>query len=107
MYPSTVKIAYIGGGSRNWARTLMNDLAKQNDFIAEVYLYDIDLEAAEKNAKIGNDLAQRADVIGKHTYVVATTLKEALDGAKFVVLSILPGTLKEMDSDVHLASTNR
>ena len=35
MQAKTVKIAYIGGGSRGWARTLMNDLAQQNDFTAE------------------------------------------------------------------------
>ena len=98
----TVKIAYIGGGSRGWARTLMNDLAQQNDFLAEVALYDINVESAEKNAKIGNDLALREDVIGKHTYTVASTLEAALTGAKFVVLSILPGTFEEMASDVHL-----
>ena len=31
-----VKIAYIGGGSRGWAWTLMKDLAKAEDIAAAV-----------------------------------------------------------------------
>ncbi len=102
MEKTKIKIAYIGGGSRGWARILMTDLAKEEALEAEVALYDIDIEAAKKNAKIGNDLSAREDILGKHTYVVAGTLAEALTGANFVVLSILPGTFKEMTSDVHL-----
>lgn len=34
-----VKIAYIGGGSRGWAWTLMNDLARCPDMNGEVALY--------------------------------------------------------------------
>ena len=98
----TVKIAYIGGGSRGWAQKLICDLAKEDAFTAEISLYDIDKESAEKNAKIGNDLLTREDIIGKHTYSVADTAEEALTGATFVVLSILPGTFDEMESDVHL-----
>ncbi|MBR2611726.1 MAG: alpha-glucosidase/alpha-galactosidase [Clostridia bacterium] len=97
-----VKIAYIGGGSRGWAHTLMVDLAKEDAFNAEVYLYDIDKKAAEKNAKIGNDLLAREDIAGKHTYVVASAIEDALTDADFVVLSILPATFMEMQSDVHL-----
>ena len=37
-----LKIAYIGGGSRGWARTLMSDLAMCEDMSGDVYLYDID-----------------------------------------------------------------
>ena len=33
---------------------------------------------------------------------MAYSLKEALKGADFVVISILPGTFEEMRSDVHL-----
>ncbi len=41
-----LKIAYIGGGSRNWARTLMNDLASCPDLNGQVMLYDLDFESA-------------------------------------------------------------
>ena len=36
-----IKIAYIGGGSRGWAWTLMGDLAKAGDIAGIVNLYDI------------------------------------------------------------------
>ena len=49
-----VKIAYIGGGSRGWAWGLMSDLASCDDISGDVYLYDIDFEAAQHNEEIGN-----------------------------------------------------
>ena len=49
-----VKIAYIGGGSRGWARSLMSDLAVCEDMSGSVYLYDIDYDAAKHNEIIGN-----------------------------------------------------
>ncbi len=99
---SDIKIAYIGGGSRGWAKVLLNDLAKDGDISGEVALYDIDFEAAKKNEKIGNMLSTRKDVLGKWTYTAVQTLKEALVGADFVFISILPGTFDEMESDVHM-----
>lgn len=97
-----LKIAYIGGGSRGWARTLMTDLARDNEICGTVYLYDIDYKAAADNAIVGNKLSQREDIVGKWTYLAVKTIEEALAGADFVVLSIQPATLDEMESDVHL-----
>ncbi|MBQ9761422.1 MAG: alpha-glucosidase/alpha-galactosidase [Clostridia bacterium] len=91
-----VKIAYIGGGSRGWAWTLMKDLAKAEDVSGSVYLYDIDFEAAKNNETIGNRIE-----MGEWKYVAAPTIGEALTGADFVIVSILPGTFDEMESDVH------
>lgn len=96
-----LKIAYIGGGSRGWAWGLMTDLAKEESLNGTVSLYDIDKEAAAHNAIIGNSLMGREDVKGIWTYETANTLKEALTGADFVIISILPGTFDEMESDVH------
>lgn len=42
-----VKIAYIGGGSRQWAWGFMSDLVLCEDMSGEVYLYDIDYAAAK------------------------------------------------------------
>lgn len=97
-----LRIAYIGGASRAWARNLMNDLAQENEIGGTVALYDIDKEGARKNAKIGNDLSARNDVVGKWEYIAEDEMKDALIGADFVVISILPGTFDEMESDVHL-----
>lgn len=97
-----IKIAYIGGGSRAWAHNLMNDLATEEEIGGEVRLYDIDKDAARVNEKIGNDLSAREDVVGKWKYKACDEIGNALTGADFVVISILPGTFDEMASDVHL-----
>ncbi len=96
-----LKIAYIGGGSRGWARGLLSDLACEEAMSGEVYLYDIDFEAAKANEKIGNMFSELEDAKAKWKYKAVETLKEALTGADFVVVSILPGTFDEMASDVH------
>src|SRR4030042_6426100 len=96
-----INIAYIGGGSREWAWKLMIDLAMDESLSGKVKLYDIQYKYAVENMKIGNQLTLRDDVEGKWKYEVVKTLEEALKGADFVVLSILPGTFNEMASDVH------
>ncbi|MGN1141140.1 MAG: alpha-glucosidase/alpha-galactosidase [Oliverpabstia sp.] len=98
---SNVKIAYIGGGSRGWAWNFMADLALEPDFSGSIYLYDLDKEAAENNAVIGNKITADERAVGKWNYVVADTLQDALTDAEFVIISILPGTFDEMESDVH------
>lgn len=97
-----VKIAYIGGGSRGWAWGLMSDLALESQLSGTVNLYDIHYQAASDNAIIGNSLHDREDVVGKWKYASVNTLEEVLQEADFIIISILPGTFKEMASDVHL-----
>jgi alpha-galactosidase len=94
-------IAYIGGGSRGWAWTLMGDLASEKNLRGTVRLYDIERPAAEINARIGNALGAREDIPGKWRYEVSGSLGEALKGADVVVASILPATFDEMASDIH------
>ncbi len=96
-----VKIAYIGGGSRGWAWGLMSDLATAEDMSGDVYLYDIDFEAAQNNEIIGNKFNNAEGACAKWNYKAVKTIGEALTGAQFVVVSILPGTFDEMESDVH------
>ena len=96
-----IKIAYIGGGSRGWAWGLMSDLATASDMSGEVYLYDIDYEAAEANEIIGNKFNTAEGAVSHWDYHAVKTIGEALTGADFVVISILPGTFDEMESDVH------
>lgn len=96
-----VKIAYIGGGSRGWARGLMSDLALEEKMTGDVYLYDIDFEAAKDNEIIGNRINNLKDCKSKWNYVAVKTAEEALTGADYVVISILPGTFDEMQVDVH------
>ena len=98
---SDVKIAYVGGGSRGWAWNLMSDLAALDDVSGHVDLYDIDYEAAQHNEIIGNKFNDAPGAKSKWTYTAKKTLDEAVEGADFVIISILPGTFKEMESDVH------
>ena len=60
-----VQIAYIGGGSRGWARTFMTDLAMEPRMGGTIRLYDIDTEAAKANETIGNHLSRRKEAVGK------------------------------------------
>jgi len=91
-----LKIAYVGGGSRGWAWTLMNDLKKATDLSGQVCLYDIDFQAAKNNEIIGNKIDGE-----NWKYLACKTIGEALTDANFVIISILPGTFDEMESDVH------
>lgn len=99
---SDIQIAYIGGGSRGWAWTFMTDLSMDDSMSGTIRLYDIDPAASKNNEIIGKQLSARKDTIGKWDYVQSDSLKDALTGCDFAVISILPGTFDEMDSDVHL-----
>lgn len=97
-----IKIAYLGGGSKAWARVFMTDLALADGLCGEIALYDIDVSAAELNQRIGAVINRSPETVSKWDYRVYTEIGEALDGADFVACSILPGTFDEMESDVHL-----
>lgn len=98
---SEIKLAYIGGGSRGWAWGFMSDLVSADDISGEVRLYDIDKDAAKRNEIIGNKYNNAEGAKSHWDYVVKDSLKDALTGADFVIISILPGTFDEMESDVH------
>lgn len=96
-----LKIAYIGGGSRGWAWGLMRDLACCDDISGDIYLYDIDFQAAKWNETIGNKNNRNEGAKSVWNYHAVETPKEALIDADFVIISILPGTFDDMESDVH------
>lgn len=73
-----IKIAYIGGGSRGWAWGFMSDLAVCEDMCGTVYLYDIDLEAAKKNEKIGNGIKDIEGCKSQWKYKAVETEKRLL-----------------------------
>lgn len=101
--PLELKIAYVGGGSRQWARKLMYDLALAPELTGQVALYDIDVESARLNEQFGNWLQNQSGVVSRWQYQVVPTLDDALRGADFVVLSIQPGTLEVMGAEIALA----
>jgi alpha-galactosidase len=101
--PIPLKIAYIGGGSRDWARKLMVDLALCPDLTGEVALYDIDMESARLNQELGNWIQNQPGVLSHWQYIAVSTLRETLQGADFVIISIQPGSLELMRDEIALA----
>ena len=81
-----ITIAYIGGGSREWAPKLVQDLAL-SDIDGTVRLYDRDEESAERNARFGNWVQEQKDAAADWTYEATDTLESTLDDADFVILS--------------------
>ena len=103
MNPTSLTIAYIGGGSRLWARNLMIDLALCPDLAGEVALYDIDMESAQLNEQLGNWMQNQANVVSRWHYRAVPTLPEALQDADFFIISIQPGSLELMAQEMALA----
>jgi alpha-galactosidase len=97
-----LKICYIGGGSRNWAWVLMQDLAFEKEISGTIELYDIKPEDAKTNEVIGNALMDKHNK-GRWTFHANPSLPDALTGSDFVFVSILPGDFEEMTVDVHAA----
>ena len=95
-----VTIAYIGGGSRGWAHTLMGDLALCPHLTGEVRLYDIDRPMAQRNARWGRRVNDSPDARSEWRFRAPKTLAKALKGADFVVASIQPGPIEMMHVDV-------
>lgn len=102
MTPISLKIAYIGGGSRDWARKLMIDLALCPDLMGEVALYDIDMDSALLNEQLGNWMQSQPGVVSHWRYTAVSTLRETLHEADFVVISIQPGSLELMRDEIAL-----
>src|SRR5512139_1478745 len=98
--PVPLKIAYIGGGSRDWARKLMIDLALCPDLTGEVALYDIDMDSARLNEQLGNWMQTQLGVVSQWHYTAVSILREALHEADFVIISIQPGALEVMRDEI-------
>lgn len=96
-----IQIAYIGGGSMYWAKNLIADLALDEELSGTVRLYDLNIEKAISNEKLGNSVTNYPEAKAKWVYKAYSSLQETLIGADFVFISILPGTFAEMHSDVH------
>ncbi len=107
MTATELKIAYIGGGSRDWARKLMFDLARCPDLGGRMALYDIDKDSARLNEQLGNWLQAQPGVVSRWKYETASNLDEALRDADFVVISIQPGPLELMAEEIALAEEYR
>ncbi|MFH1074044.1 MAG: alpha-glucosidase/alpha-galactosidase [Candidatus Firestonebacteria bacterium] len=98
--PIDLKIAYIGGGSRSWAHKLMNDLAQPVHFNGEVRLYDLNHRMSEFNAKYGNWFQSHPKAVSNWKYRAVKDIKDCLKGADIVFLSIQPGKIEYMGTDL-------
>ena len=97
-----IKIAYLGGGSRGWARILIQDLALCPRLTGEVALYDINLEAARLNVELGTWIQQQPGAVSDWRYRAVSDIGAALRDADFVVCSIQPGPLEAMACDLEI-----
>jgi alpha-galactosidase/6-phospho-beta-glucosidase family protein len=97
-----IKIAYIGGGSRLWARIVMTDLALCEHLTGEIALYDIDYQAALANVERAAEIYGHPDARTTFQVRACHALPEALDGADFVFMSILPGPMPMFANDLDI-----
>lgn len=101
--PQNLKITYIGGGSRVWARTLMADLALEPGLNGRIDLYDIDFHAARMNEMLGNWIGMHPKARSKWKYTAVKSLSQALEDADFVFISIQPGSFDLMAHEIAVA----
>jgi alpha-galactosidase len=97
-----IKIAYVGGGSRQWAPKLMTDLALASEITGDLVLYDIDYEAAVANIRVGNMIFGQDDAETSFNVTAEKRAEDALEGADFIVMSIEPGPTEMRYADLEI-----
>jgi len=94
------RICFIGGGSYNWMPKLLGDLALTPDLDGSIVLHDINPTALDDIQRCGRKAFQRTG--SKFEIETTTDLDRALDGAKFVVVTITTGGLDTMALDLDI-----
>ncbi len=97
-----IKIAYIGGGSREWAIKLMGDLALGGRLTGRLALYDIDVPAALHNERLSREIFCHRQSRSRFEVKAEARLEDALRGADFVVVSIEPGSTALRRADLEI-----
>ncbi len=100
MNPVEIKIAYIGGGSRYWARDLITELALTPRLKGRIDLYDLNYTAAVRNVAVAGRIYGRPEAVTRFQVRAVRRLADALKGADFVVLSIEPGPTEMRHADI-------
>ena len=100
--PIEIKIAYIGGGSRYWAKMVMTDLALCPHLTGEIALYDIDYEAALANVERAKTIYGSPGAATTFEVNAYRTSEEVFRGADFVFLSILPVPMQMFANDIDI-----
>ena len=96
-----VKVAFVGGGSAQWAPKITTDLVLTRELSgSHLVLYDIDPKALERTHPLARRIAQEA---GTGWHISATTDRvAALDGADYVILCIRVGGVEGMWADLEI-----
>ena len=95
------RIVIIGGGSNQWAPSLLNDIANTRSLDeAEIVLEDINPEPLPRMAEYAEHLARLRNIAWKVSYT--TDQRGALEGADFVVVAISTGGFDSMRHDVEI-----
>ena len=85
---SKIKIAYIGGGSHNWARIFMNDIAVDDSISGEVRLYDINFQSPSVGIVLAAVLT-----------VVLLLLSGFASGSEIAFFSLSPTDIASLDTE--------
>ncbi len=104
MKPTEIKIACIGGGSRYWARVLINELALAPRLAGRLDLYDVNLDATHRNVQVAAAIFARPEARTRFKVRAVSRLDDALKGADFVMISIEPGEMEMRYADVVIPS---
>lgn len=99
---SEIKIAYIGGGSREWAVKLMSDLALSSRITGRLDLFDIDFAAASENQQLSEEVFAHRDAKTSFKVRAVPKLEDALKDSDFVVISIEPGPITMRRADLEI-----
>ena len=99
---TTIRIAYIGGGSHHWAPVMMQDLALTSGLDGEVVLYDIDAARARANVVLGEGIFQHPEAVSRFRVRAEERLADALRGADLGFISILPGPMECFANDLDI-----
>lgn len=84
------KIVLVGAGSLQFGTGMLGDVFQSAHLTdAEIVLHDINLEAAQRTLKVAQDYMNANSL--KQSISATTDLKAALQGARFVVISIEVG----------------
>ncbi|NLW51125.1 MAG: alpha-glucosidase/alpha-galactosidase [Candidatus Brocadiaceae bacterium] len=97
-----VRIACIGGGGRHWPREMMMELALRPEITGTIALYDINFPAASRNARWGREVFAHRDARTRFRVRAHRTLAAALRRADLVLISIQPGPMTMMVSDIEI-----
>src|ERR1700675_4251787 len=99
--PVAPRITIIGGGSNQWAPTLINDIANMGSLReAEIVLEDINPEPLPRMAEYVEHVARLCGIPLRVSYT--TDQRRSLEGADFVVVAISTGGFDSMRHDVEI-----